>query len=31
MSESAVSMRVLRGKAMLKERLEKEGYIYDAV
>ena len=31
MSESAVSMRVLRGKAMLKERLEKEGYTYDAV
>ncbi|WP_300417807.1 sigma-70 family RNA polymerase sigma factor [uncultured Oscillibacter sp.] len=30
-SESAVSTRVLRGRAMLKERLEKEGYIYDAV
>ncbi len=31
MSEPAVSMRVLRGRAMLRERLEKEGYTYDAV
>ena len=30
-AESTVSMRVLRGRAMLKERLEKEGYTYDAV
>lgn len=30
-TESTVSMRVLRGRAMLKERLEKEGYTYDAV
>ena len=30
-TESAVSMRVLRGMVMLKERLEKEGYTYDAV
>ena len=30
-TESTVSMRVLRGRAMLKEHLEKEGYTYDAV
>ena len=30
-TESTVSMRVLRGRAMLKERLEKESYTYDAV
>ena len=30
-TESTVPMRVLRGRAMLKERLEKEGYTYDAV
>ena len=30
-TESTVSMRVLRGRAMLRERLEKEGYTYDAV
>lgn len=30
-SESAVAVRILRGKAMLRERLEKEGYIYEAV
>ena len=29
--ESTVAVRVMRGRAMLKERLEKEGYIYDAV
>ena len=31
MKESTVGVRVLRGRAMLKERLEKEGYTYDAV
>lgn len=31
MKESTVGVRVLRGRAMLKERLEKEGYVYDAV
>lgn len=30
-TESAVSMRVLQGMVMLKERLEKESYTYDAV
>ncbi len=29
--ESTVAVRILRGRTMLKERLEKEGYIYDAV
>lgn len=29
--ESTVAVRVLRGRTMLKERLEKEGYVYDAV
>ena len=31
MNESTVGVRVLRGRAMLRERLEKEGYTYDAV
>ena len=31
MRESTVGVRVMRGRAMLKERLEKEGYVYDAV
>lgn len=31
LKESAVAVRVLRGRTMLKERLEKEGYRYDAV
>jgi len=30
-NESTVASRVMRGRAMLRERLEKEGYIYDAV
>ena len=30
-SESAVGVRILRGRAMLRERLEKEGYTYAAV
>ena len=30
-SESVVSTRIMRGRAMLQERLEKEGYTYDAV
>lgn len=30
-NESTVSSRVMRGKAMLQERLKKEGYHYDAV
>lgn len=30
-NESTVASRVMRGKAMLRERLEKEGYVYDAV
>ncbi|MEY8386511.1 sigma-70 family RNA polymerase sigma factor [Oscillospiraceae bacterium 38-13] len=29
--ESTVAVRVLRGRTMLKERLEKEGYAYEAV
>jgi len=31
LKESAVSMRVLRGRKMLREQLEKEGYFDDAV
>ena len=31
LKESAVSMRVLRGRRMLQEQLEKEGYFHDAV
>ena len=31
MNESTVAVRVMRGRTMLKERLEKEGYVYDAV
>ncbi len=31
LSESAVAVRVLRGRNLLKVRLEKEGYTYDAV
>ena len=31
LKESAVSMRVLRGRKMLREQLEKEGYFHDAV
>ena len=31
MNESTVAARVLRGRALLRERLEKEGYTYDAV
>ena len=31
MKESTVAVRVMRGRTMLKERLEKEGYTYDAV
>ena len=31
MNESTVASRVLRGRAMLKERLEEEGYVYAAV
>jgi len=30
-NESTVASRVMRGRAMLRERLEKEGYFYDAV
>lgn len=30
-NESTVAVRILRGKSMLRKRLEKEGYIYDAV
>lgn len=30
-NESTVAVRVMRGRAMLKERLEKEGYTYDTV
>lgn len=30
-NESTVAVRILRGKSMLREHLEKEGYIYDAV
>ncbi len=29
--ESTVAVRILRGRNMLKDRLEKEGYTYDAV
>ena len=29
--ESTVGVRVMRGRAMLRERLEKEGYTYEAV
>ena len=31
LKESAVSMRVLRGRRMLQEQLEKEGYFHDVV
>ena len=31
LKESTVAARILRGRSMLKERLEKEGYHYDAV
>ena len=31
MNESTVASRVMRGRAMLREQLEKEGYAYDAV
>ena len=31
LKESAVSMRVLRGRKLLREQLEKEGYFHDAV
>ena len=31
MNESTVASRVLRGRTMLKERLEEEGYVYAAV
>lgn len=31
MKESTVAVRLMRGKTMLKERLEKEGYTYAAV
>ena len=31
LKESTVGVRVMRGRAMLRERLEKEGYTYDAV
>ena len=30
-NESTVASRVMRGRAMLRQQLEKEGYIYDAV
>ena len=30
-NESTVAVRILRGKSMLRECLEKEGYIYDTV
>ena len=30
-NESTVASRVMRGRAMLRERLEKEGYTYEAV
>ena len=29
--ESTVAVRIMRGRTMLKERLEREGWIYDAV
>ena len=29
--ESTVAVRILRGRTMLRERLEKEGYTYEAV
>lgn len=31
LKESTVAVRVMRGRAQLRERLEKEGYTYDAV
>lgn len=31
LNESTVASRILRGRAMLREQLEKEGYTYDAV
>lgn len=31
LKETTVGVRVMRGRAMLRERLEKEGYTYDAV
>ena len=31
LNESTVAVRVMRGRTMLKERLEEEGYTYDAV
>ena len=31
LNESTVASRVMRGRAMLREQLEKEGYTYDAV
>ena len=30
-NESTVAVRIMRGKNMLKERLEREGYVYEAV
>lgn len=30
-NESTMTVRILRGKAILRERLEKEGYTYEAV
>ena len=30
-NESTVSSRVMRGRAMLRSQLKKEGYAYDAV
>ena len=30
-NESTVASRVMRGRAMLRAQLEKEGYAYDAV
>ena len=29
--ESAVAVRIMRGRTMLKQRLEQEGYTYEAV
>jgi RNA polymerase sigma-70 factor (ECF subfamily) len=31
MNESTVAVRILRGRTMLKDRLEKEGYLYETV
>lgn len=31
MNESTVASRVMRGRRLLKEQLEKEGYVYEAV